>query len=252
MPVWGVAVEIMNETRSTNSGFWRFGELLPLMILISPLLASAIAGLVTWLMPDVYESPVGGYPTNEPLRDNPEEAPEWVKNERAFIGSKSAMERLIDDLALEKTWQADRAKVRRLLQQSVEVFPIRSSDLVGIRVRHRDRFIAKLIAENLVRQYSEDWRRRCDDYAERARLETRKESMVEKQGMFVRFSEEVIVHELPIVPEEPVPRDWVSNQVAGVICGFLLSPVLALLLWGWQFRPASWWNRSSSDPSSPT
>lgn len=126
-----------------------------------------VAGVVTFLMPTIYESEVTievkpllfeirsteEGDESEPIKDD--ETPVHLKQSLKQVGSAGLLGRVVGKLALAREWSVDQPAAVIALEKKVKVANIRGTDLISIRVRDTEKERARDIAAQIAGSFGE-------------------------------------------------------------------------------------------------
>lgn len=135
------------------------------VILLTLLLVFMTASVITYVMPEKYESyamievkprertidPLGGA-----IRTTgPTMTPQFFGTELEKIKSRNSLIKVIDKLDLTNKWGMDKESVFRTLKQIVDTENLRGTDLISITVRHTSKDDARDIAAEVAQAYKD-------------------------------------------------------------------------------------------------
>lgn len=157
--------ELQNETSLHAIDYWQVVKNRYGIILLTLLLVFMTASVITYVMPEKYESyatievkprektidPLGGV-----MRaPEPSMTINFFNTEFEKIKSRNSLARVIDKLKLDKKWQADRESVFGTLKSIVNTQNIRGTDMISITVRHTNKEDARDIAAEVALAYKD-------------------------------------------------------------------------------------------------
>jgi tRNA A-37 threonylcarbamoyl transferase component Bud32/capsular polysaccharide biosynthesis protein len=182
--------------------FRRFWWLLLVMPPVCMLLGLGLGFLWATFAPKVYEARTLVQYARSGEFSQPEEWMNWADSMR----SNESLQQVSERLDLDRSWMVPHGQAAQKLRKLFDVRQIRGTDLLELSVRHTDPTEAAAIANELI-------------LVDQARATARK---VSRKGF--------IVHEEATVPTSPVSPNAPLVLAISAAAGFLLSPLLALLL----------------------
>jgi len=154
-----------NETALHAVDYWQVIKNRYGIILLTLLLVFMTASVITYVMPEKYESsatievkPRGR--TIDPLEGvtgsrAPIMTPQFFGTEFEKIKSRNSLLRVIEKLELVSKWETDRETVVTILDNIVRTENIRGTDLISITVRYTNKDDARDIAAEVAEAYKE-------------------------------------------------------------------------------------------------
>jgi capsular polysaccharide biosynthesis protein/biopolymer transport protein ExbD len=173
--------------------WWMFFVMIPL----GTLLGLVAAAVVTYVMPKRYETQAT---VEVKAPEGSTVTPAFFGNQFEAMKSRALLKDVSQELELPNKWMTDEETVIRILKGIVSAQNLRDTDLITLKVRHTNREEAADIANAVLRRYQ--------------RI----------------FGGQVIVHETPQPPNVPVSPNVPLNLTLGSVGGFVLSPLMTLLL----------------------
>ncbi len=135
------------------------------IILLTLLMVFMTAAVITYVMPQKFESKatmqvkppgMGMRPFGQNFSETSgKTTPQFFATEFEVIKSRNSLEKVVDNLKLEKHWGLNKEQCLRILDSIVMTENIRGTDLITIRVRHTDKKDACNIAEEVTDAYKQ-------------------------------------------------------------------------------------------------